>query len=50
MLRYAIIALIIALIAGWLGFASLEGTAALIAKICFVLFLIMAIASFLKKN
>ena len=35
MLRYTIIFIIIALIAGFLGFGSLEGTAALIAKICF---------------
>ena len=50
MLQYAIIALIIALVAAWLGFGALSGTAALIAKVCFVLFLIMAIVSFLKKK
>jgi uncharacterized membrane protein YtjA (UPF0391 family) len=41
-LHYAIVFLIIALIAAFLGFGSLAGTAALIAKVCFVLFLIFA--------
>jgi uncharacterized membrane protein YtjA (UPF0391 family) len=50
MLHYAIVFLIIALIAAFLGFGSLAGTAALIAKVCFVLFLIFAIVSFLKRG
>ena len=49
MLRYTIIFIVIALVAGVLGFGSLEGTAALIAKVCFVLFLIFALLGFLKK-
>jgi uncharacterized membrane protein YtjA (UPF0391 family) len=49
MLHYAIVFLIIALIAAFLGFGSLAGTAALIAKVCFVLFLIFAIVSFSKE-
>ena len=50
MLHYAILFIIIALVAGLLGFGSLSGTAALIAKVCFVLFLIVAVLSFLKKK
>ena len=34
MLHYAIVFLIISLIAAFLGFGSLAGTAALIAKVC----------------
>jgi uncharacterized membrane protein YtjA (UPF0391 family) len=45
MLSYAILFIIIALVAAWLGFAFLAGTAALIAKICFVVFLVLFIAS-----
>ena len=50
MLQYAIVFLIVAIVAAVLGFGSLSGTAALIAKICFVVFLIVAIFSFLKKG
>ena len=46
MLRWAIICLIIALVAGVLGFGVVAGTAASIAKICLVVFLILAVASF----
>jgi uncharacterized membrane protein YtjA (UPF0391 family) len=38
------------LIAAFLGFGSLAESAALIAKVCFVLFLIFAIVSFLKTR
>jgi uncharacterized membrane protein YtjA (UPF0391 family) len=38
------------LIAAFLGFGSLAESAALIAKVCFVLFLIFAIVSFLKRG
>ncbi len=48
MLYYAIIFLVIAVIAGWLGFGSLSGTAALIAKICVGVFLVLAILAFLR--
>jgi len=50
MLHYAIVFLVIALVAAVLGFGQLAGTAALVAKICFVVFLIIAILSFLKKK
>jgi len=43
MLRNAIIFLVIALIAGVLGFGVISGVAALIAKICFFLFVILFI-------
>jgi uncharacterized membrane protein YtjA (UPF0391 family) len=45
MLRWALIFLIIALIAGALGFFQLEGTAMWIAKVLFVVFLILFIIS-----
>ena len=48
MLGYAITFLLIALLAGALGFGSLAGTAAVIAKVCFVIFLILFIASLLR--
>lgn len=50
MLHYAIVLLIIALIAGVLGFGVISGTAAMFAKICFIVFLIMAVLSFLTKR
>jgi uncharacterized membrane protein YtjA (UPF0391 family) len=45
MLRYALIFLLIALIAGALGFFSLEGTAMYIAKVLFVIFLVIFVVS-----
>lgn len=50
MLHYAVIFLIVALIAGFLGFFSLAGTAMWIAKVLFFVFLILALVSFLKKG
>ena len=50
MLHYALVFLVVALIAAVLGFGVIAGTAASIAKICFVVFLIFAIISFLKKK
>ena len=41
MLRYALIFLLVALIAGALGFFGLEGTAMQIARILFFLFLVI---------
>lgn len=49
MLHYAIVFLVIALIAAFLGFGALAGTAALIAKVCFVVFLVFALVGFLKR-
>jgi uncharacterized membrane protein YtjA (UPF0391 family) len=45
MLRWALIFLIIALVAGAFGFFSLEGTAMYIAKILFFVFLVVFIIS-----
>lgn len=50
MLHYALVFLIVAIIAAVLGFGFIAGTAAWIAKICFVVFLIFAILAFLKKS
>lgn len=47
MLRWAILFLIIALIASALGFGFLEGTALTAAKICAVVFIILALISFI---
>ncbi len=45
MLRWALLFLIIALIAGAFGFWGLEGTAMWIAEVLFVVFLILAVVS-----
>jgi uncharacterized membrane protein YtjA (UPF0391 family) len=45
MLRWTLIFLVIALIAGALGFGALEGTAMQIARVLFVVFLIIFIVS-----
>jgi len=50
MLSYTITFLIIALIAGILGFGVVAGTAALIAKICFILFLVLFAATLLRSK
>jgi uncharacterized membrane protein YtjA (UPF0391 family) len=50
MLRYALIFIIVAIIAAFLGFGYLADTSAMIAKVCFVIFLVLALVSFLKKN
>lgn len=50
MLHYALVFLIIAIIAAVLGFGVVAGTAALIAKICFFVFLIFAILSFVRRT
>lgn len=50
MLHYAIVFLVVALIAGFLGFGMIAGTAAGIAKILFFVFLILAVVSFLTRG
>lgn len=45
MLRWALVCLIIAILAGVLGFAVLAGTAALLAKIFFFLALVILVIS-----
>jgi uncharacterized membrane protein YtjA (UPF0391 family) len=46
-LGYAVTFFVVAIIAGVLGFGVIAGTAALVAKILFVLFLVLFIAAFL---
>jgi uncharacterized membrane protein YtjA (UPF0391 family) len=50
MLNYAIIFLIVALIAGVLGFGVIAGTAATIAKVLFVIFLVLFLVSLLRRR
>jgi len=45
MLAWALMFFLIALVAAWLGFYVLAGLAAVIAKIVFVLFLVVLIVS-----
>ena len=47
MLRYAVIFLVVAIIAAVFGFGGIAGEAAWIAKILLVVFLILAVVSFL---
>jgi uncharacterized membrane protein YtjA (UPF0391 family) len=47
MLNYALTFLIIAILAGVLGFGVIAGTAALVAKVCFVVFLVLFLLSLL---
>ena len=48
MLSYAIIFLLIALAAGVLGFGVIAGTAATIAKVLFLVFLVLFIVSLIR--
>jgi uncharacterized membrane protein YtjA (UPF0391 family) len=48
MLYYSVIFLIVALLAGVLGFGVIAGTAALIAKVLFIIFLVLFIASLFR--
>ncbi|HTN00499.1 DUF1328 domain-containing protein [Planctellipticum variicoloris] len=47
MLSWALTFIVIAIIAGILGFGVIAGTAAMIAKFCFVLFLILFVVALL---
>jgi uncharacterized membrane protein YtjA (UPF0391 family) len=49
LLNYAIIFLVIALIAGALGFGVIAGTAATIAKVLFLVFLVLCAAALLRR-
>jgi len=49
MLYYAVVFFIIAVIAAILGFGVIAGTAAMIAKVLFIVFLILAVLSFLRR-
>ena len=48
MLSWTLTFIVVALIAGVLGFGTLAGAAATVAKICFVLFLILFVVSLLR--
>jgi uncharacterized membrane protein YtjA (UPF0391 family) len=48
MLNYAFTFLVIALLAGILGFGIIAGTAASIAKVLFILFLVLFFVSLLR--
>jgi uncharacterized membrane protein YtjA (UPF0391 family) len=48
MLYYAITFLIVAIIAGILGFGVIAGTAAMIARFLFVVFLVLFLASYFR--
>ena len=50
MLHYAIVFLVVAIIAAVLGFGVIAGTAAWIAKILFVVFLILAVIAFVRRK
>lgn len=47
MLSWALTFLVLALIAGVLGFSVIAGTAALIAKFCFLVFLVLFVVALL---
>lgn len=48
MLYYTVVFFLIAVLAGALGFGALAGTAALIARVCFVLFLVLFVISLFR--
>jgi uncharacterized membrane protein YtjA (UPF0391 family) len=50
MLHWTIVFLILALIAGFLGFGAVAGTAAAIAKVFFFVFLVLLAVSFLSNT
>ena len=50
MLYYSLVFLVVAIIAGALGFGVVAGTAATIAKILFVVFLVFFVASLFRRR
>lgn len=48
MLYYAIVFILVAIVAGALGFGLVAGTSASIAKVLFVVFLVLAIVSLFR--
>lgn len=50
MLGYAITFLLIALLAGVLGFGVIAGTAAIIAKVFFIIFLVLFVVMLLRPR
>jgi uncharacterized membrane protein YtjA (UPF0391 family) len=49
MLHYALVFLVVAIVAGVLGFGVISGVAANIAQVLFVIFLIMAAIAFFRR-
>lgn len=50
MLNWTLIFLVIALLAGALGFGGIAGTAMEIARVIFIIFLVLFIASFITRK
>lgn len=50
MLYYSLVFLLVAILAGALGFWVIAGIAGMIAKICFVVFLVLFVASLLMRG
>jgi len=50
MLYWTILFLVVALVAGALGFGSLAGTAGAIAKICCVIFIVLFLISLIRSR
>lgn len=50
MLSYTILFLVLAVVAGILGFGVIAGTAATIAKICFALFILLLVVSLFTRR
>lgn len=50
MLNWTFLFLLVGLIAGILGFGVIAGTAALIAKICFVIFLVLFVSGLVAER
>jgi uncharacterized membrane protein YtjA (UPF0391 family) len=50
MLYYALIFLLVALLAGALGFLALAGAAALIARALFIIFLVLFLVSLIRRR
>jgi uncharacterized membrane protein YtjA (UPF0391 family) len=50
MLSYTVLFLVIALIAGALGFGIIAGAAATIARVCFLLFLVLFVLSLVRRS
>ena len=48
MLSWTLTFIIVALIAGVLGFGTLAGAAATVAKVCFIIFLILFVVSLIR--
>jgi uncharacterized membrane protein YtjA (UPF0391 family) len=50
MLHWTLVFLVVAIVAALLGFGALAGMAATVAKICFVLFLILWLVSLITRR